>query len=279
MIKKQTDSPTTRVGRSPSYPGLALAEAIEKAKALWHAQRAHPTSVKAVRNYLGYASDNGAARRTLAALTQYGLLAEEGKGEGDDRLLRVTEEARKLSLLPEGHPDTIPIIRELAMRPRIYGEMISKWPNGLPSDQFIQIFLTVEKKYNIEAVPGLIRDFRKTYAFAQLGVDNESSEEYAEEEELGRRDERDETNYIPGSPKGTQSYTLPISGGRVAYLNIPPDMSLRDFDMVAKAIELVRMSVVDEDESPTRSTLPGKSKAIGEEEYTQTALLDMQDRS
>jgi hypothetical protein len=263
---------TSKPGRSPGYPGISLPEAIEKAKILWKTQRTNAVAPQTAMEALGYKAGSGTSRRVIAALLQFGLLSEEGKG--DSRKLRLTEDARQLALLPDGHEDAPPIIREMALRPKIYSEMIAKWPETLPLDREIRLFLTRDKSYNEDTVPGLIEDFRKTYEFAELGNREGVEDAFSKEDQRNDRRDRDESAKSQeqqerskidqgrqidlggrresqvGTDKDLRTYTLPIGGSRVAYLQVPFDMSNQDFDLLGLSLKVIQLSVVGTGSKP-----------------------------
>src|SRR2546421_8335416 len=140
MVRQRSGA---RAGRSPAYPAFGLLTAIERARALYDAQRTNAVPVAAALHALGYSSLSGTAQRTLAALLSFGLV-EEG-GERPNRKLRITEICRKILILPEDDSDRIEAIREAALRPRIYRELFDLWPEQLPDDNQIVKHLTFRR--------------------------------------------------------------------------------------------------------------------------------------
>src|SRR5207249_11431587 len=80
MTKKKTKSerkkPTKNKSkpRSPSYPGINLEEAIERAKIIYERERRHETAENTILEHWGYKPKSGAGIMTLAALKAFGLL-------------------------------------------------------------------------------------------------------------------------------------------------------------------------------------------------------------
>lgn len=156
-----------RVGRSPAYPAFGLASAIGKLQSFYAAQQRNAVGVEAAAESLGYqTARSGAAQRTIAALISYGLIAEEGSGSS--RKLKITDAGRKILLLPENDGERRELLQQAALSPRIYREMLTEWPESLPSDKELSKYLTFAKAYHEDAVPALTKAFRETYEFAKL---------------------------------------------------------------------------------------------------------------
>ena len=79
--------------RSPSYPAISIAEAIDRARTLYHAERQSPTPRETVVEHWGYKANSSAGHTTLSALKKYGLIAYEGSG--NNRKARLTDLAVK----------------------------------------------------------------------------------------------------------------------------------------------------------------------------------------
>src|SRR5437764_9872109 len=75
-VKTETKKRTHH--RSPAYPMLSLERSLEKARAIYNADRRSFTSRGVILQHLGYKDEkNGLGNRELAALKQYGLLEEK----------------------------------------------------------------------------------------------------------------------------------------------------------------------------------------------------------
>jgi hypothetical protein len=248
-----TTTPSTagRAGRSPSYPAFSLETAIEKLKTLHKAQRNNAVSVGAALESLGYKSEtSGTAQRTIAALISYGLVAEEGTGTL--RKVRVTELGRRIVLLPEDDPERVDALREAAVKPRIYNEILAQYPETLPTDTEMKKFLTLQKGYNEDTVRLLIRDFKATYNFAELGERGTIAEETTDKRERNRDDDNGSDGHSkrgkeemtpPSPPAGTRNISIPISGGRMVYLHTPSDFSPDDLKFVKVFLALMKDAI------------------------------------
>lgn len=103
--------------RSPNYPKVPLAQAIEIVSGLH--KKAGKSQIKAevAVSALGYSGLNGAALTTLGVLNQYGLI-DRTKGEG----VAVSSMAIRL-IHPVNEAQTLAARRESALKPRVFSEL------------------------------------------------------------------------------------------------------------------------------------------------------------
>src|SRR5579885_628047 len=160
------DSKSTR-HRSPAYPAIGLQEAVSDSKTLYDDKRRNWVHIDAAMTTLNYKPKSGSGMRVLAALIMFGLLEDDGSGT--TRRVKVSDAAYRILHLDEDDPEWLALIQEAARRPKIYAEMLAEWPESLPTDSAMQKHLILSKGFNPEAVPGLVKDFRLTYDYAQLG--------------------------------------------------------------------------------------------------------------
>src|SRR5688500_14916003 len=71
-----------RTGRSPSYPGIDLELALQRANELWAREHHYPTAIPTILSHWGYGSKSGGGFAAVAALKTFGLLDDRGTGEG-----------------------------------------------------------------------------------------------------------------------------------------------------------------------------------------------------
>lgn len=173
-----------RKQRSPSYPGIGLEAAIERARILHEQEGRNPAPINAVLQHWGYSSKSGAGMVAVAALKKFGLLVDEGRGT--DRKARVSNLGRAIILDGrEDSPERDDAIRRAALSPDIHRELWNKYSGTLPSDATLRHFLRFEKGFTDSAADELIAQFRETVSFAQLSPsdtvsDGDSDAENAE---------------------------------------------------------------------------------------------------
>ncbi len=66
-------------------------------------------------------------------------------------------------------PNRLRALKEAATAPKIYSDILGKWPaHELPSDQTIRFYLLRDKGFNDSAVSAFLKDFRASLSFANL---------------------------------------------------------------------------------------------------------------
>ncbi|WP_306231410.1 hypothetical protein [Agrococcus beijingensis] len=198
-----------RLTRSPNYPSIDLARAIDRVRSLYSSERQHAMpALQAVRHW-GYSSLNSPGGGQLAALTRFGLLDDEGSK--DERKVRVTDLAVKIL----EHPD--PEEREAATRsaallPSVHRDMWNKYGPALPSEDNLRWFLTRERGFSQNGATDFIREYRATIDFANL---NDQLPETA-----AARAETPEIGSEPGSatdrPSASQDPSPPVTNAPIA---------------------------------------------------------------
>jgi hypothetical protein len=160
--------PAKQKKRSPSYPGIDLPTALQRAKAIYDAQRNSPAHVDAILQHWGYKPKSGAGLVALAALKKFGLMQDEGSGEA--RQARLTDLA--LDILLDSRDDSSERdakIRQAALNPTIHRELWEDHGGSLPpSDAGLVYELTRKRDFTENAARELLREFRNTISFANL---------------------------------------------------------------------------------------------------------------
>ena len=177
MEEKQTVGAAKRtVQRSPNYPAITLEKAIERARVFWNHEKRNPANITVALRHWGYGPNSGGGRTLVGALVGFGVVRDEGAG--DKRQLRLSETAIRV-LLDERPLSTEreAAIRELALTPKIYRDILARWPHLDVSDDNLRYYLLAERKFNDNAVGEFIRDFRATMAFAKLPSSHEEAQE------------------------------------------------------------------------------------------------------
>ena len=91
----------------------------------------------------------------MSALRQYGLLEEAG-GKS-----RISERAYTLIQYPAGSPERSQAIKAAIREPNLFGELLSEFSDGLPSDAALSSNL-LKRGFNPEVIGDVIRIFRET---------------------------------------------------------------------------------------------------------------------
>ena len=172
-----TTPPKRNKQRSPSYPGIGLESALERARTLREAEGRHVAPNEAILQHWGYSQKSSAGLVTLAALKRFGLLTTEGPGRArlSDLALGIILDDRELS------PERDELIKQAALMPNIHAEIWNQYGGALPSDPTLRHFLRLEKGFTDGAANELVLQFRDTISFANLppcdGVSTENGDE------------------------------------------------------------------------------------------------------
>lgn len=258
-----TQSNQAKKHRSPSYPSIDLETAVQRVAMLYDGIKKNPTHVETAMVTMDYKPKSSTGMRAVAAMISYGLLEEEGAGP--QRTVRLTKSALDLQHLAQDDPDRMEILKDMALRPKIFKEIVDYYPGQLPNDATIEKYLKVSKDFNPEAVRPLIRDFRLTYQFANLEKSGTLSEENGDgaagqaaldfPEDEGKRNETDQQRQPPpanppkqrevrnvkmNNQEDMRTLTIPLPGERIAFLEVPAHSSADDFRFMLKYLELMK---------------------------------------
>jgi hypothetical protein len=184
MSEEAEKSDAIRVGRGPAYPWISLEKAVDRINQVRDANVSR-TAVKPLSFFKiwGYKGDSGPARQTVAALNQYGLI--EYVGRGGDKQVQLSPLAHRIIFdkVPNS-PERAKALTEAALKPSIYGRLMTKLGVPLPPDYVIETFLTRDCEYSEEAAKSVIGGYKGTLKFAGLdNPDNVPSANAAEEAE------------------------------------------------------------------------------------------------
>ncbi len=160
-VAGQETAKATRV-RSPNYPSMGLREAVTQTEALYKGGAMAPLIKISALKLLGYEKLHGEAGRVLSALKSFGLVEETNdriklSQRGIDIAARLVSDARRLAAL-----------REAALAPQIYNELITEYKGSLPLDAALKSELIAAKHFNPNAVGGFLEDFRDTLEYSGI---------------------------------------------------------------------------------------------------------------
>jgi hypothetical protein len=157
--------------RSPPFPTLSLQRALERAEQIYRQERDHPAPMASLARAWGMSPTSSGPVVTVAALRQYGLVEDEGSGEG--RKIRLTHDALRIILdkVPSS-PTRLEAIRRAFLSPRIFTELWDRWKSDLPSEQTMINYLVLERRLNNQApfseqsASELLANYRASLPFA-----------------------------------------------------------------------------------------------------------------
>lgn len=239
--------------RSPSYPGVGLRVALERARAIYERERMNLAPIDVLMAHMGYRPASGLGGVTLAALKKFGLLHDEGSGA--QRKARLTDSARRIVLGAEDAPS---LIRTCALLPTIHQELWERYSDGLPSRETLRRYLRVERNFNERVVDDLIDEYIDTLEFAGLLRDDTLSNDSSTEESGGHMttavpevDAPIRTVNVGGSSatataSGMRAFALPVHRGRTARIEIPDDLDEADWVLMNAVLIAMKPGMVKE---------------------------------
>ena len=240
--------------RSPAYPAIDLAEALQRAELLRKDYGRNAVHVDMALSKWGLKPKGGTGMAMLSALIKYGLLDDEGTG--GTRRVRLTPFA--LGILLDDRPDSeerIAALKTAALTPSIYKELWDRYQGAIPADGTLRVYLRRDRGFGDEAAEDVIEGFRKTLAYAKLTEsDNMSPEEedkHSSEGDLQMAPPpvitSDET---PSKPSGqastiqqsTKTVQIPLTGAPWAMLQVPYPMSDENWEEMEKYLEFLNLN-------------------------------------
>ncbi|MDQ2878119.1 MAG: hypothetical protein M3R41_03460 [Pseudomonadota bacterium] len=146
--------------RSPQYPSLSLPQAIDMVAKLHKANRTSIITRETAAKDLGYAGLTGRSLTVIAALAQYGLIEKAGKGD-----IKVSRRAVDILHSVED-ADRAEAIRDAALAPNLFQQLLERFPEGVPSQNALRSFL-IQLEFGDVAIGPAINAFLETIAFAE----------------------------------------------------------------------------------------------------------------
>jgi hypothetical protein len=178
--------------RSPNYPSVDLATALEAVRAVFKAENRNKFSRLVLAQNLGYSSLNGRALGKIGAVRAYGLV----EGSGDD--LRLSEDAIVALMAPETSHERREALERCALKPALFQELSQEF-QSLPSENNLKFWL-IKRHFTPEAAGKAAETYLSTFQLV-----GGSGEEY---------------NRI-SSPEGNAMQAVTETGNRLSPYIIP----------------------------------------------------------
>ncbi len=256
-MSEQATQHKPKRARSPSYPGIPLRTAIERARQLYEAEGRNAAPIDAIYEDWGYAPKSGAGNVAIAALKKFGLIDDEGTGP--NRRARLSNLA--LQILLDDREDSVEradAMRKAALAPKIYRDIWDRSNGELPSDANLRHFLRFERGFTGDAANDVVRMLHDTVAFAGLEEsdsvslldgDNESEEQNRVTTTLDSPPLR---KPLPGAPSPIQ---LPLLGGTVVTLQASGPVSDEAWEQMMTVLTALKPGFVAPPLAPDRETV------------------------
>ena len=228
--------------RSPNYPAASLRDAVERVRKLYETdgKAGAPPNLAVV--HIGFASAHGQALAVLAALKKFGLV-ETANGR-----IVPTQRAIEIINLPESDPRRIQALKDAALSPLIYADLIQKHRDtGFPSDDVLESELVTYGGFNKNTVSRFVRDFRDTLDFAglsdlsELKSETEEKSGMAESEKVAPR--KPEVPFpssisLLGEKEKVSVNSWTLSPQVNAELRINGDVTAEDLELLRDYVEI-----------------------------------------
>ena len=224
--------------RSPNFPGVDLAEAVELTKKLYDMERRAPFPVESAAAAWEYKGVSGPVRIRIGALRQYGLIAKEGRES------KLTDRALTLILRNASTQEHRDALRAAALTPALFREIQETRTDA--SDESLKHHLIVQKSFTPEGADRCVKAFRGTINVAGLAEhgtlsrpdDDESFDENEEDHMVTEAPRQRTGDHDPSSvPEGSIAIPVPLGEKRMATVTVPIDMRESEWTRLDRILE------------------------------------------
>lgn len=243
---------STNKTRSPNYPAISLAEAVERLKVVYESQRQYPATREVLARLMGYGGLNGASSAVVSALSKYGLI------EGHNDNLRVSAVGQDLVLHRKGDPEYSAALKTAAFMPSFFRELHEQYSQGLPSDHSLRATL-IKRGFNPKAIDSAVRAYRDTMELLEAAAGNadadsleESSEPAAQGPSTIPQDNRNSILSNPSSEPGIKTVHLPLSNAEWAILQAPFPLTELAWNQMTAVLTAMKPALVVSPEPPSK---------------------------
>jgi hypothetical protein len=153
--------------RSPNYPGISLETSVDNVKTVYERDKLAATSADVIVGHLGYNRLHGTSRRSLSSMKQYGLLDELS-----DNRYKVSETAFRLINSDLNSPKAIEMLKDAALKPPIFRNILEEYKGELPSNQTLTSYLVLDKGFTPDGAQIFIKVLRDNVEFANITKDD-----------------------------------------------------------------------------------------------------------
>jgi hypothetical protein len=188
---------STKKTRSPQFPFIPLEKAVARAREFEAEYRTHPARAANAVKVWGYGEKSSGGVQTIAALSAYGLMDDEGSL--DSRKLKLSSLA--MTILKDARSGMRQdALKTAALKPRVIAELWSEWRVNRPPDQECVSILHLDKKFSEEAATRLLNVYDATISYAGLADEDKitDTDRVGEEAEKGRYGDKRQP---PDAPK------------------------------------------------------------------------------
>lgn len=206
--------------RSPSYPSVGLATAIEKVTSVYEKDAQNSIPREVVAKHAGFSGITGGSLSMLSSLLKYGLLT----GRGDNTA--VSDLALQIIAHPKESDERRQAILQAAFSPTLFSEIRDHFKSGKVSDPALRAYL-LTRKFLPSAVEPVIRAYRETMALVESESNGytSGSPEGASPQDMDSSPMQPQTQVSPASrgrpeapgsrPQSTEPYQISLVPGHL----------------------------------------------------------------
>ncbi len=192
--------------RSPPFPFISLAKAVERAEQL---EAAYKRSAGRVANVLGvwnYTAKSSGGAQTVGALKGFGLLEDEGAGS--DRKVKLSDLA--IQILKDSRPGKREeALKKAALNSKAIAKLWEKWGADRPPDAECISELHIDGHYTEDAAKRLLRVYDDTLAYAKLTGNDSDSDKGSDEFEQPPEAHVKPGDLVQWEPQGVLQFPEP----------------------------------------------------------------------
>ncbi|WP_165072146.1 hypothetical protein [Paludisphaera rhizosphaerae] len=259
VLEKLRVAPNSSGARNA--PFIDLESAISKTRILYEKARRSPIHMPTAASFLGYSEKGSSFTQTVAALKKYGLINDEGGGDG--RRIRISDDGHKIVAdTLERSPERDKKIRHAALLPKSHAMLWGEFGAEVLDQTILQNHLRLNEDYTDEAARNAVRVYLSTILFARLdqqGILGDVSADEADRDAAAA----DATSAARTPMNGqyiSPGTTAPIAGdSRPLTLNVPlsslaeivaiqlprKKITKADYDILMQTLKLWETSIVD----------------------------------
>jgi hypothetical protein len=246
--------------RSPNYPCVPLATAIDRLISLEKYFSRHPAPISKVGLAWGLKENSDQAGQVLSAMRYFGLIDYQGNPPARQAVL--SEDGRTY-LRAQQESIKRDILRQAALRPRMIRKFWDKWGPDRPPDPVCSDDLTLHNGFSERGAPAFLKIYDATIAFAGLAhpdkVAPDSAEVIDDGEELAA--EAVEMGPVRNPPPPPPQEVTMTEGERVLTtgllskdaafrLIVSGPVGVREIDRLIRKLELDKEILAEESEEP-----------------------------
>jgi hypothetical protein len=252
--------------KSPRAPSIPLDEALDRALKVYDKERLNPAPPDVVAQGMGYKDANsGRALSALASVRYYGLIERHSDGR-----MSVTKDVENYKYSPSEEMRHA-YLRRFVGAPALFAELLERYASGLPSDGNLRYGL-IQRGFLPATAEGLVGILKRSFEFARV-YDQEPQDPVIPTSDVDEVDspvssaapdldpptmvvtpasapQQRQSRPVRGDGVDGDHDRIPVrlSGGRRAWLLIPPLFREADKQRLKAQIDLLLTDDEDQDD-------------------------------